>query len=101
MVATQYFLPKATYPGSLCFFRVLSHQTKASHFPQTYFKKSQTVKILKLKTKIFIGNENVPKDKVQLLFGDSIHIKTPKINSYNEIDRILCFSDLCFDFTAT
>lgn len=25
---------------------------------------------------------------MQLLFGDSIHIKTQKINSYNEIDRI-------------
>lgn len=74
----QYFIGHKIYSPVALHFVSSVNAERANHF----------LKILKLKTKIFIGNENVPKDKVQLLFGDSKHIKTPKINSYNEIDRI-------------
>ncbi len=47
------------------------------------------LKILKSKTKIFVGNEETDSELVKLLFGNStIHIKTPSKNAYSQIDRI-------------
>lgn len=46
------------------------------------------LKLLKSKTKLFIGNEQLQKKTVCMLFGDSVHVKTPSINAYNDIDRI-------------
>ncbi len=47
------------------------------------------LKILKSKTRIFVGNEETDPELVKLLFGEStIHIKTPSKNAYSQIDRI-------------
>lgn len=47
------------------------------------------LKILKSKTRIFVGNEITDAKLVKLLFGEStIHIKTPSKDAYSQIDRI-------------
>ncbi|MGC1633106.1 MAG: GT-D fold domain-containing glycosyltransferase [Gelidibacter sp.] len=46
------------------------------------------LKLLKLKTKLFIGSINLSSKNIKKLFGNSVHIKTPSENAYNEIDRI-------------
>jgi hypothetical protein len=47
------------------------------------------LKLLKSKTNVFIGNENVKEETLHLLFGEKVvHIKTPSNNAYDEIDRI-------------
>ena len=63
----------------------------ALHFIATVnpSKANAFLKLLKLKTAIFIGNENVKTETVTLLFGkEIIHIKTPSENAYCEINRI-------------
>lgn len=45
------------------------------------------LRFLKNTNPIFVGNQNVKLELVNKLFGD-IHIKTPEVNSYLEIDRI-------------
>lgn len=46
------------------------------------------LKLLKSKTKLFVGNEKLKDKTVSMLFGDSLHIKTPSENAYDQIDRI-------------
>lgn len=46
------------------------------------------LKLLKSKTKLFIGNAKLKETTVRMLFGKSVHIKTPSEDAYNEIDRI-------------
>lgn len=57
----------------------------ASYYPE---KANSFLKLLKSKTVLFIGNETTPQDKVNLLFGDVPHIKTPQKNSYDKINEI-------------
>lgn len=45
------------------------------------------LKFIKSTNPIFVGNQNVKPLLVKKLFGD-IHIKTPPVNSYVEIDRV-------------
>lgn len=60
------------------------------HYVATYYPETANLflKRLKAKTKLFIGNENIPSTTIELLFGNSPHIKTPSKNSYNKIDEI-------------
>jgi len=62
----------------------------ALHFMavENVMKANLFLKLLKSKTSLFIGNEFVKKETVDMLFGDCIHIKTPSTNSYDDIDRI-------------
>ena len=46
------------------------------------------LKTLKLKTKMFIGNQDISSSTIKMLFGNVKCIKTPSLNAYNEIDRI-------------
>lgn len=46
------------------------------------------LRFIKEQNPIFIGNENVPEELLQKLFGKTVHIKTPEVNSYSEINRI-------------
>lgn len=47
----------------------------------------QFLKFIKSTNPVFVGNQNLKPKLVKKLFGD-IHIKTPPINSYTEIDRV-------------
>ena len=63
----------------------------ALHFVATQNpeRANQFLKNLKIKTSIFIGNENVKQETLQLLFGKKvIHIKTPSENAFSKIDEI-------------
>lgn len=63
----------------------------ALHFVATQNpeRANQFLKNLKMKTRIFVGNENVKTETLQLLFGKKvIHIKTPSENAYSNIDAI-------------
>lgn len=51
-------------------------------------KANRFLKLLKSKTKIFIGNKNLSDRTIVMLFGDVIRVGTPSENSYSEIDRI-------------
>ena len=46
------------------------------------------LRFLKGQKPIFVGNNKIPGDLLQKLFGKTIHIKTPEHNSYSEINRI-------------
>ena len=37
---------------------------------------------------IFVGNEDVPKDILTMLFGDTVHIRTPARSAYSDINRV-------------
>ncbi|WP_140487627.1 GT-D fold domain-containing glycosyltransferase [Flavobacterium sp. GSA192] len=63
----------------------------ALHFISTInpVRANEFLKILKSKTTVFIGNENVRNSTIELLFGSKAkHIKTPSKNAYSEIDSI-------------
>ncbi|CAM4153078.1 GT-D fold domain-containing glycosyltransferase [Gillisia hiemivivida] len=62
----------------------------ALHFIATnkVHRANSFLKVLKANTKVFVGNKNFTSKSIELLFGDSIHIKTPSTNAYSEIDRI-------------
>ena len=46
------------------------------------------LRVLKGKTKLFIGNESIDDKTLDLIFGTKSHIKTPTKNAYDQIDRI-------------
>ena len=46
------------------------------------------LKLLKHHSPVFVGNEDVPAEILRMLFGQTIHVKTPARSSYREIDRI-------------
>ena len=47
------------------------------------------LKKLKNNVKYFIGNQNIPREILETMFGkDVIHIKTPEKNSFSEFDNI-------------
>ena len=63
----------------------------ALHFIASFNAKRANyfLKILKNKTRIFVGNEETDLKTVSLLFGNNVsHIKTPVRNAYSEIDRV-------------
>lgn len=62
----------------------------ALHFTATENPKraNNFLKLLKSKTKLFVGNENLSDETIFKLFGDVKRINTPSKNSFNEIDRI-------------
>lgn len=62
----------------------------ALHFLATnkVHRANSFLKVLKANTKVFVGNRNFTSKSIKLLFGESIHIKTPSTNAYSEIDRI-------------
>jgi hypothetical protein len=61
----------------------------ALHYLATFNKQSciHFLNFLKSTNPVFVGNQNTKEELVKKLFGD-IHIKTPPVNSYTEIDRI-------------
>lgn len=74
-----YFVGSAIYSPVALHFIAVTNTLRANYF----------LKILKSKTKVFIGNEEVEKSVVKLLFGNNTsHIKTPSKNAYSQIDRI-------------
>lgn len=68
--------------------KIYSHV--ALHFIATQdpIRANLFLKLLKSKTKIFIGNKTLSATTIHLLFGNAVHIKTPFNNAYDEIDRI-------------
>lgn len=46
------------------------------------------LRFLRKQRPIFVGNENIPADIVDKLFGSATHIKTPPHNCYPQLDRI-------------
>jgi len=46
------------------------------------------LKLLKNCNSIFIGNQDIPMEVLKMLFGRTIHLKTPVRSAYQEIDRI-------------
>ncbi|GAA4943051.1 hypothetical protein GCM10023314_15160 [Algibacter agarivorans] len=62
----------------------------ALHFTATQnpIRTNSFLKMLKSKTKLFIGNKELNKSVIKMLFGNSIHIKTPSKNAYDDIKRI-------------
>jgi hypothetical protein len=50
---------------------------------------SNFLKFISSKVKYFIGNENIPRDILEILFGKNvIHIPTPPSNSFSKFDTI-------------
>lgn len=80
-------LLEATY---LFFIGQKIYSPVALHFiaSQEPIRANLFLKLLRSKTKLFIGNERLQEKTVCLLFGDIVHIKTPPKNAYDEIDRI-------------
>lgn len=75
----KYFVGSAIYSPVALHFMATQNTLRANLF----------LKLLKSKTSVFIGNENIKKDTLNLLFDQKIkHIKTPSINAYSEIERI-------------
>lgn len=61
----------------------------ALHYVATFHpnKCIQFLKFIKSTNPIFVGNQNIKPNLINKLFSD-VHIKTPSVNSYQEIDRI-------------
>lgn len=64
------------------------------HYVATYYPEiaNSFLKLLKNKTILFIGNEAIPSNTIEMLFGNITHVKTPSRNSYSKIDEIEHFS---------
>jgi len=55
------------------------------------FARAECVRFLKLLkhcNPVFVGNENVPPEILRMLFGQTIHVRTPARAAYREIDRV-------------
>jgi hypothetical protein len=75
----KYFVGSAIYSPVALHFIATENPVRANMF----------LKLLKSKMAVFIGNENIKSNTLNLLFGQKvIHVKTPSINAYSEIDRI-------------
>jgi hypothetical protein len=87
---TDYLSKELLYSSFLYFIGSKIYSPVALHFAATNnISKAKTfLQLLKLKTSIFIGNENINKNSLQKIFGTVKHIKTPQKNSYSDIDRI-------------
>lgn len=67
------------------------YSTVALHYQATYYPEAcaSFLRFLKKNHCILIGNKNIPREIIDLLFGvGTSHIPTPDNNSYTEIDRI-------------
>ena len=60
------------------------------HYAAAYFpeRANQFLKILKKHCILFIGNESIPVNTIEILFGSIKHIKTPVQNAFDQISRI-------------
>jgi hypothetical protein len=60
------------------------------HYSATYYPHvaNSFLKVLKSYTILFVGNESVPPQIVERIFGSIPHIKTPSKNAYKEINQI-------------
>ena len=69
-------------------YRIYSHV--ALHYGATYHvrRTNSFLKKLKKDTRVFVGNEAIPRTVINRLFGDVPHIKTPSEDSYYGIDEV-------------
>ena len=74
----MYFIGQKIYSPVALHFTATQNPVRASAF----------LKLLKFKTKLFIGNKETSISTIKMLFGGTKHIKTPSLNAYHEIDRI-------------
>ncbi|WP_341214767.1 GT-D fold domain-containing glycosyltransferase [uncultured Wocania sp.] len=62
----------------------------ALHFTATQnpIRANSFLKLLKSKTKLFIGNKELDESVIKILFGSCIHVKTPPKDAYSDIESI-------------
>jgi Glycosyltransferase GT-D fold len=66
------------------------YSSVALHY-MALFSRAECVRFLRLLKHckpVFVGNEDVPPEVVGMLFGQSIHVRTPARSAYQEIDHI-------------